>query len=114
MEIKFYNTDFLEMDKFKIEFKKWFNICFKNVEIFMKNKDNELYSLNGLCIFINYDKQIDAFLNEITIFIVNHENIKNIRANFDTKDNNKSIVLKLDKFKKELIKNKLLSSHIYF
>ena len=111
---KIYNIDFLDINKFKIEFKKWFKLCFSNIDFFMKNKDSELYSLNGLCVFINYDEQPDYSLNEITIYIVNHENIKDIRVSFDTKDNKKSIVLKLDNFKKQLVKNNLISNGIYY
>lgn len=111
-----YNLDFLDMNKFKIEFLKWFKLCFNNkIDVFMKNNANECYSLNGLIIIVFYDKQENSKLNEIQLFIANHEYIKNgnVCICLNTKDNKETIVKKLDNFKKELIKNNLVGAQIY-
>lgn len=81
----------------------------------MKSNTNECYSLNGLIVIVFYDKQENQALNEIQLFIANHQHIKNgnISICLNTKDNKTTIVKKLDNFKKELIKNNLVGTRIY-
>ena len=104
------NIDFLEIDKFKKEFLKWFNICFKNPTLLGKGK-NEFYSINGLILTIYYHKDNNSLDNYIQLFIANFENVKNgnISVNFTTEDNKLTIVQKLDVFKNKLVENKLIN-----
>lgn len=104
------NIDFLEMGNFKKEFLKWFNICFKNPTLLGKGL-NEFYSINGLILTVYYHKDNNSLNNYIQVFIANFENVKNgnTSVSFSTKDNKLTIVQKLENFKKQLIKDKLIN-----